>query len=154
MFAVTLLIVMCTDLYAQNKGLVVEVQRIKKIQGELHYQLFSCPDTEETSWTTLIPLVSRKTEIKTDSLKLNFPMLKSGQYIVRAFQDLNGNAELDFSGNGIPKEPTGFSNNPSLLLGYPNPVDSCFLYDEDNRETELVVIKLNNKKQRKRRKVR
>ncbi len=162
MFAAILFIFTATETYAQSKGLSVEVQRIKQSQGQLHYQLFACPNSEEASWDKLKPLVTEQVEISKDNLILSFPMLESGQYVIRVFQDINDNALLDFSGSGVPKEPTGFSNNPNLLLGYPKPIDSCFLYDASNSVSHsanhsanhLVIIKLNNKKKRKRRKVR
>ncbi len=154
MFVAILLLLMMSQVYAQSKGLSVEVQRIKQSQGQLHYQLFTCPKDEEASWDKLKPLVTEKVDIVKDNLMLSFPMLESGQYAIRVFQDLNDNALLDFSGNGVPKEPTGFSNNPNLLLGYPKAIDSCFLYDANDSTSHLVIIKLNNKKKRKRRKVR
>jgi len=152
LFVTVLLILMTAELYAQSDEGLVEVQRIKKIQGVLHYQLFACPSSPDVLWDSLIPIVTGQVAIEKNSLFLSFPNLESGHYVVRVFQDLNDNKQLDFSSKGIPQEPTGFSNNPSLLLGYPNPIDSCFSYGEGKRE--LVVIKLNNKKQRKRRKIR
>jgi len=153
-FVATLLTFIATETYAQSKGLSVEVQRIKQNQGQLHYQLFACPKDEEASWEALKPLITAEVDIKKDKLFLNFPSLEFGQYIFRAYQDLNGNDQLDFSGNGVPKEPTGFSNNPNLLLGYPKAIDSCFVYEVNDSASHLVTIKLNNKKKRKRRKVR
>jgi len=153
-FVAILFIFIATETYAQSKALSVEVQRIKQNQGQLYYQLFACPKDEEASWDKLKPLVTENVDIVKDNLLLSFSMLKSGQYIIRVFQDLNDNALLDFSDNGVPKEPTGFSNNPSLLLGYPKAIDSCFLHDANDSTSHLVIIKLNNKKKRKRRKIR
>jgi len=162
LFVAILLMFISINVSAKSNGLSVKVQRIKQVQGQLHYQLFACPNNEAVSWDKLKPLVTEQVDIVKDNLMLSFLKLKSGQYIVRVFQDLNDNAVLDFSSNGVPKEPTGFSNNPNLLLGYPKPIDSCFLYDASNPASHsvnhsanhLVIIKLNNKKKRKRRKVR
>ena len=153
-FVASQLILLSTNLFAQSKSLSVEVQRIKNPQGQLHYQLFTCPNSEESSWQQLHLLITAQVTIDKDTLLLVFPNLASGQYIVRVFQDNNTNGQLDFSDNGVPKEPTGFSNNPSLLLGYPKPSVSCILYDESDLASDVVVIKLNNKKKRKRRNVR
>lgn len=141
-----------SNLYAKNTALLVEVTRIKDIQYQLYYQLFTCPINEETPWDALTLLDSGQTVISESSLQLNFSTLKYGSYIVRVFQDKNANGQLDFSSNGIPKEPTGFSNNPSLMLGYPNPQNSCFNYDEQDISSHLVTIKLNNKKKKRRKK--
>jgi uncharacterized protein (DUF2141 family) len=40
-----------------------------------------------------------------------FAGLKPGTYAVSIFEDLNGNRKLDANWLGIPKEPTGVSNN-------------------------------------------
>lgn len=154
MFIAILFILMTNDVYGQGKGLSLEIQRIKQIQGQLHYQLFTCPTSAKVNWDKLKPLVTSQVDIKKDKLHLSFPSFESGLYTFRVYQDLNDNAQLDFSGNGIPKEPTGFSNNPNLLLGYPKPTDSCFLYEASDTSITPVIIKLNNKKKRKRRKER
>ena len=143
-----------TKLYAYNPTLLVEVKRIKEIQGQLHYQLFTCPNNEKTPWHELILLDSGQSAIKESSMQLRFPMLNKGWYIVRVFQDKNANGQLDFSNNGIPKEPTGFSTNPSLMLGYPNAKNSCFNYDRHDITSHLVTIKLNNKKKKRSKKSR
>ena len=153
-FVAILLMLMTTTLYAQSNALSVDVQRIKQIQGQLHYQLFACPTSKEVPWPELKPLITRRVDIKKEDLQLSIASLESGQYIFRAYQDLNANGQLDFSDNGVPKEPTGFSNNPSLFLGYPKPIDSCFLYDANDQAKQAIIIKLNNKRKRKRRKVR
>lgn len=158
LFVAILLMFIAINVSAQNKALSVEIQRIKQSQGQLHYQLFTCPKNEAATWDKLKPLVTDKVDIAKDSLRLSFPKLESGLYIFRAYQDLNDNVQLDFSGNGVPKEPTGFSNNPNLLLGYPKPIDSCFLYDASDSASHSVnhsiIIKLNNKRKSKRSKVR
>ncbi len=153
-FVTAQLILLSTNLFAQSEGLLVDVQRIKNAQGQLHYQLFTCPNNEQSTWQQLNLLITAQAIIEKHTLLLAFPKVVSGQYIVRVFQDTNNNGQLDFSDNGVPKEPTGFSNNPSLLLGYPKPSDSCFLYDDSDLGRDIVVIKLNNKKKRKRRKAR
>ncbi|PKG82524.1 hypothetical protein CXF85_13655 [Colwellia sp. 75C3] len=143
-----------TKLYANNAALLVDVTRIKEIQGQLHYQLFTCPNNEETPWHELRLLDSGQSAISENAMQLRFSMLKKGSYIVRVFQDSNANGQLDFSSNGIPKEPTGFSGNPSLMLGYPSAQNSCFNYDEHDITSHLVTIKLNNKKKKRSKKSR
>ncbi|MBW8192149.1 DUF2141 domain-containing protein [Neiella marina] len=48
-----------------------------------------------------------------DDKPLHFVLadLAAGEYVVRMFQDLNGNGQLDANWLGIPNEPYGFSNN-------------------------------------------
>ena len=76
--------------------------------------------------------------------------LDSGRYIVRVFQDINDNQQLDYASNGIPKEPFGFSSDPNIMLGQPMPIDVCFTFPLTEALTEplpeVLTIKLNNKK--------
>ena len=39
-----------------------------------------------------------------------FPDIPEGSYAIAAFQDTNGNNNLDRDPNGLPREPYGFSN--------------------------------------------
>lgn len=52
--------------------------------------------------------------------------LPSGKYAVSAFQDVNGNGSLDSGALGIPTEPFGISNNPSVVSGPPRFEDAAF----------------------------
>ena len=52
--------------------------------------------------------------------------LQPGRLCVRVFLDLNENQQLDRSFVGLPLEPVGFANNPSLFLGEPEPDEGCF----------------------------
>lgn len=51
---------------------------------------------------------------------LRFRGVPPGDYAVQLFVDSNGNGNLDRSPRGVPREPVGFSNNPSLLKGAPD----------------------------------
>lgn len=45
--------------------------------------------------------------------------LPAGEYALIAYQDTNGNREIDFRVLGMPKEPVGVSNNARGVLGPP-----------------------------------
>lgn len=60
------------------------------------------------------------------STKVNISGLTSGQLCARVFLDQNDNQLLDRSTTGLPKEPVGFANNPSLFMGVPDPDSACF----------------------------
>jgi uncharacterized protein (DUF2141 family) len=66
-----------------------------------------------------------------------FKGLAPGRYAVQLFIDLNGNGSLDTSPRGFPREPVGFSQNPSLLRGQPDPDDCAF--EPGERNVELLV---------------
>lgn len=71
---------------------------------------------------------------------IEFERVPFGQYAISLFHDVNQNQELDRRKViGIPSEPFGFSNNPTLLFGAPNFEQCVFSVDQDVTE---VVIKL------------
>lgn len=45
--------------------------------------------------------------------------LAAGEYALIAYQDMNGNREIDFRVLGMPKEPVGVSNNARGVFGPP-----------------------------------
>jgi len=140
--------------------LSITVERIKQKKGQLHYQLFSCPVNKEVSWEELTLMQSGQSVISQTELSFTLNSLDTGRYIVRVFQDINDNQQLDYASNGIPKEPFGFSTNPSVMLGQPMAIDVCFSHPLTEAATEalteplpeVLMIKLNNKKKRKKRK--
>jgi uncharacterized protein (DUF2141 family) len=52
-------------------------------------------------------------------VKVTFDGLDDKEYAVAVYQDFNQNGILDRSWLGLPKEPYGFSNNPSTFFGPP-----------------------------------
>jgi uncharacterized protein (DUF2141 family) len=84
---------------------------------------------------------------KKNTVQLIIEDLPIGLICIRLYMDLNDNQLLERSAIGLPMEPVGFSNNPSLFKGEPTPRDSCFLLEEkDNVHT----VKLKQHKKRKR----
>jgi uncharacterized protein (DUF2141 family) len=57
--------------------------------------------------------------------------LTPGQYAVAAFQDLNGDEEMNANMFGMPTEPYGFSNNARGNFGPPSFDDQLFEMDGD-----------------------
>ncbi|WP_170309700.1 DUF2141 domain-containing protein [Litorilituus lipolyticus] len=146
-----------TKIQAKDEtALVVHVERIKRIEGTLFYQLFECPESELVTWSDLRLIYANKTAVIDNNIIITLPhsAVKSvpdengNRVAFRVFQDIDNDGVLAFSNGDIPKEPTGFSNNPSLILGMPKPVDTCFEYDSIRN----VKVKLNNKRKRGKRK--
>ncbi len=70
---------------------------------------------------------------------LNIDDLKSGEYGISAFQDLNGNAVMDKKTFGIPKEPYGFSGNPKIVMSAPSYKDCAFSYDGNSKSIQIKM---------------
>ena len=60
-----------------------------------------------------------------------FEGLKPGRYAVIVIHDLNGNKSLDTNLFRIPKEPYGFSTNPSTTFGPPDFDGASFALSSD-----------------------
>ena len=59
------------------------------------------------------------TPAKAGTVTLSIPNIADGKVAVVLFVDVNGNKKLDKNFIGIPSEPIGFSNNPSINFGPP-----------------------------------
>lgn len=68
---------------------------------------------------------------------LHFKEIAPGNYAIQLFVDLDGDAKLATSKRGIPREPVGFSNNPTLFTGMPTPQRAAFVHDKNG--TELTI---------------
>ena len=96
--------------------------------GMLHAAIYAA---DATDWST--PLQT----LKSDQPGPTFTELPAGRYAVQLFIDLNGNGTLDTSARGLPREPVGFSQNPSLLKGQPSPEGCAFELGEKNAELRV-----------------
>lgn len=114
-------------------ALVVHVSGLKKMKGQLVVAVFKDPETflEED----LVHIFHKELS---ETCKVQFKELESGQYAVSVFHDLNGNGELDTNMFGFPTEPYGFSKNASGTFGPPSFQKASF----DFPSTNEIRIKL------------
>ncbi|MDM7857002.1 DUF2141 domain-containing protein [Thiopseudomonas acetoxidans] len=108
--------------------LVIELSE-QQPRAVIHAALY---DQSSTNWEAQ-PLRAVETTKET----IVFTGLPPGRYAVQLFQDMNANGRLDSSRNGIPKEPVGFSNNPSLFRGKPS-IDKCWINVAEPLVTENI----------------
>jgi len=94
---------------------VVEGVEIKK--GLVKIAIFDNADSYQRRKE---PLRFTDMQAETDSCTWRVEGLAPGQYAVAAFQDENGNGELDKGTFGIPLEHYGFSNHPQGKLRPPS----------------------------------
>ncbi|MFN7707663.1 MAG: DUF2141 domain-containing protein [Sphingobacteriia bacterium] len=92
--------------------------RTSQAAGTLYITLFSKPqgwpdEAKQAYRTAKVPCGGQQT-------LHHFANLPAGSYALAAFQDLNGNGELDTNLFGVPTEPYGFSNNARGTLSAPN----------------------------------
>jgi uncharacterized protein (DUF2141 family) len=109
--------------------LVVEVEGLRGNQGVVSVGLFDKAENFPKQFTTGL-----RTPADKPVVEVVFRDLPPGRYAVSAYQDENGNLELDRGLFGIPKEPYGFSRDARGTAGPPEFRDARFdLGDEGMR---------------------
>lgn len=99
--------------WAQKATLVVEIPQLAAAQGFLLVSVFRGPDgfPEDPDKAAAISSTSALKGTNT----ITFEGLQPGEYAVAVAHDENANGEVDTNSFGLPTEPVGFSNDPSLF---------------------------------------
>ena len=126
--------------FSDTAELKLVVRNIYPLEGKLYIAIYDNKDNflnldSVAYWK--IASVEKETEI------ISIPEIKTGNYAVSIFHDLNGNGKLDASTIGIPKEPYGFSNDARGRFGPPKFKDATFRLDGD---MEIHIKMANNDK--------
>ena len=96
--------------------------------GKLYVQIL---DKDEAYQSNHIIEAKEATILKVEGLK-------TGQYRVKVYHDVNNDGKLNTNYVGIPKEPYGFSNNVRPVFGPPKAEDMLFTIDKNT----LISIRL------------
>jgi uncharacterized protein (DUF2141 family) len=72
---------------------------------------------------------------KEGPISFTFENVPQGKYSIRIFQDIDGDGKLTAAENGLPKEPFGFSQNPSMQYGPPTWQNTHFELKENVKLT-------------------
>jgi uncharacterized protein (DUF2141 family) len=96
--------------------LTIEISGVTPDRGKVYVAVYDGPETFPISGKQLVGRVLAASD---RHLTAHFADLPPGQYAVVAFQDFNGNGQLDKNFLGIPKEPYGFSNGARGSAGPP-----------------------------------
>ena len=62
-----------------------------------------------------------------------------GVFAIALYHDINANTDLDKNGLGIPTEPFGVSNNPTIFLGPPSHKEAAFEIGPDGTTLEIEL---------------
>ena len=147
-FITTLLIflvacsVTATNILGNTATLTVEFTKIKQLKGDLIIELFAVSTAKTQEWNEVQPVGRYSIAITSSQETFQWRELPLGHYAMRVFQDINNNQELDKLASNIPKEPVGFSQNPSLFRGEPSIEDCQIVLNKD----ETISIKLRHRK--------
>tara|TARA_R110002167_G_scaffold115613_1_gene290064 strand:- start:28 stop:510 length:483 start_codon:yes stop_codon:yes gene_type:complete len=133
--------------------LTLQIQGHENKSGQLNIAISKVKGllTDEVQWDDLESVRKLLQDIGPEhaqqaTVQLIIEDLPIGLTCIRLYLDLNNNQLLERSSIGIPLEPVGFSNNPSLFKGEPTPQDSCFLLQET---ANVQMVKLKQHKKRK-----
>ena len=111
--------------------LVVQLDKKPK-QTTVHAALLSEHDNDWSAEPVAIT--------SSENTTLVFEDIPAGRYAIQLFADRNGNGQLDSSPRGIPLEPVGFSNNPSLLRGKPSLAQCVFHHSGGETPVQIRLI--------------
>ena len=105
------------DGYSQSKKtsltLTIEVASFENTKGVLRVCITDKKDDFLKSCT-----FSRTVVVKDEAVSLKIENMEKGNYAASVYHDENNNDILETTGLfGIPIEPYGFSNNPSMTFG-------------------------------------
>jgi uncharacterized protein (DUF2141 family) len=127
--AASLTAALAQSVTAADLGLLVE--NITERQGILLWSVF---DSAETYAADTRPIVSARSRVTGNTLRVTLHDLPAGVYAIKLYHDANGNGELDSNMLGMPVEGYGFSNN----AGHRGPAtfeDASFALDRDTQIT-------------------
>lgn len=86
----------------------VLIENITEHRGTLYWSVF---DSEEDYKADNNAVISAKSRVTGNTVRVTVHDLPNGHYAIKLFHDANGNGEMDTNMLGIPKEGYGFSNN-------------------------------------------
>ena len=125
---------LCQIAFAQNEtgNITVSVENLSSEEGKVYFALFN-----EDNFIKKAPIQGEVSEIKEGVAQITFSEVPSGTYAITAYHDKNGNQQMDFESNGMPKENYGVSNNQMNLYGPPLWEDAKFEFDGSEKELKL-----------------
>jgi uncharacterized protein (DUF2141 family) len=123
-FFAAMFLMAAASLGAQPLRLTVKLKGFKSEKGAVYVALFdqaaAFPKNPEKA------IATQRGLIKGGTATVEFRDLKPGTYAVSAYHDANDNGKMDTNFIGIPKEPTGASNDAKGRMGPPSFKDAQF----------------------------
>lgn len=125
---------LCQIAFAQTEtgNITVSVENLSSEEGKVYFALFN-----EDNFLKKAPIQGEVSEIKEGVAQITFSEVPSGTYAITAYHDKNGNQQMDFESNGMPKENYGVSNNQMNLYGPPLWEDAKFEFDGSEKNLKL-----------------
>jgi len=109
---------------AKSQDLVIEIERIKPIKGEVLIAIFN--NEEGFPFLTSKAIQLLKVVPNQGKAQCIVKALPFGRYAIALFHDLNADGKLNTNLIGIPKEGYGVSNNAYNTFSAPKYKDALF----------------------------
>jgi len=116
-------------------SIIIQVENCQSSNGQLMVAVF---DSEE-HFTDNELMGKTQPAVAGEIAEFRFPNLKYGTYAIAVYHDLNENGKLDTRTFGIPTEPYGFSNNPTVKWSAPSFSDASFELASSEQELKIAV---------------
>ena len=104
-------------------------------KGDIFAAVYASPEAYEND----VLSIGISGPAKLGVTELEIQGLEPGIYGIALFQDLNGNGELNTNLFGIPTEPYGFSNNPTIGFSAPKFEEIKFEFDGTAKELKIKM---------------
>jgi len=126
-------LMLLTSTYSQAGEVRVKVENLTPGKGKLYTSI--CKKQKFMNGRCDFEIIKK---VNNEHETVIFNQLDHNQYAVSVFYDVNDNSELDTSIFGIPKEPTGVSNNVMGKKGPPKFEDAQITVD-NNTPMEITI---------------
>lgn len=119
---------------AKSEGTTITVTvPVKSNKGEIVVGLYN-----ETTFMKAAPIEGLSSKIENGKATVVFTNVAPGEYGITLVHDMNGNQQMDFEANGMPKENYGVSNNV-MSFGPPQWEDAKFTVTTEPVEMEIIM---------------
>ena len=131
--ALTITFMNAQDAINSEGTTITVVVPVKIDKGEIVVGLYN-----EATFMKAAPLKGLNSKIENGKATVTFKNITPGEYGITLFHDMNGNQQMDFEVNGMPKENYGVSNNV-MNFGPPQWNDAKFTVNEEPIEMEIIM---------------
>lgn len=131
--ALTITFMNAQDAINSEGTTITVVVPVKIDKGEIVVGLYN-----EATFMKSAPLKGLNSKIENGKATVTFKNITPGEYGITLFHDMNGNQQMDFEANGMPKENYGVSNNV-MNFGPPQWNDVKFTVNEEPIEMEIIM---------------
>ena len=119
---------------AQEKhSITIDFKGIQSNKGSIYVAIYN----KEACFLKK-PIKGTIVKIEDKKASITLKDIPTGVYAVSAFHDTNNNKKMDTNFLGIPKEPTGMSNDATGFMGAPKYKDAKFKVTKDTALTITV----------------